>query len=196
MRLEILLAVASVLASTKLAQADEPSGKSSLLVLKETEEKISIEQNGTVVLTYNKKSPPAPPGIKAIYERSGCLHPIGSPKGRMVTQMFPADHAHQHGFFSAWVNTTYNGEKVDFWNLAGGSGRVLHERVASRFDGKERTGFEVDLLHRAVGEPAVDVLRERWKVTVYPTEGTYHCFDLETKQTALTDKPLIINQYH
>jgi hypothetical protein len=42
----------------------------------------------------------------------------------------------------------------------------------------------------------VDVLRERWKVSVYPTDGTYHCFDLDTEQTALTAQPLIINEYH
>jgi hypothetical protein len=162
----------------------------------ESEKAITVKQAGQVVVSYNKTSPAAPPGIDKIYERSGCLHPVSSPQGRVVTEMFPADHPHQHGIFSAWVNTTYDGQPVYFWTLAGRTGRVLHERVVSTFNEKGNAGFEVDLLHRAVAEPAVDVLRERWKLTVHPTDGTYHCFDLETVQTAITEKPLTINKYH
>lgn len=166
------------------------------LTIEESENTITVKQDGQTVVTYNKVSPPVPEGLDKIYERSGCLHPVGSPKGRVVTEMFPPDHAHQHGIFSAWVNTTYDGRPIDFWNLPGRTGRVLHERVVSRFQDNGKAGFEVDLLHRAVADPAVDVLRERWKVTVYSTEGTYHCFDLETVQTAITDKPLTIKKYH
>lgn len=162
----------------------------------EEERTIVVTQADKVVVTYNKVSPPAPTGILPIYERSGCLHPVGSPQGRIVTAMFPFDHAHQQGIFSAWVNTTYDGRAVDFWNLAGRTGRVLHERVVSTFQTAEVTGFEVDLLHRVETQPPVDVLRERWKVSVYPTDGTYHCFDLDTEQTALTAQPLTINEYH
>ena len=84
--------------------------------------------------------------------------------------MSPLDHPHQQGIFSAWVNTTYDGQAVNFWDLAGGTGRVLHERVVSTFQDDDTAGFEVDMVHRAEGPPAVDVLRERWKITVYPTD--------------------------
>lgn len=170
--------------------------KAGSLTVEESETAITLKQDGQSVVTYNKVSPPAPEGIDKVYERSGCLHPIQSPKGRVATQMFPVDHAHQHGVFTAWVRTIYDGQPVDFWNLAGRTGRVLHERVVSTFQAKDKVGFEVDLLHRKVTEPAVDVLRERWKITAYPTEGTHHCFDLESVQTAITDKPLVINKYH
>jgi hypothetical protein len=53
----------------------------------------------------------------------------------------------------------------------------------------------VDMLLRAAAQPPVDVLRERWKVTVYPTDGTYHCFDLDTTQSALTSKPLDVSKH-
>jgi hypothetical protein len=162
----------------------------------ETEQSISVEQDNKTVLTYVKVSPPAPPGINPIFERSGCLHPVSSPRGHTVTAMFPADHAHQHGIFSAWVKATYDGQTIDFWNLAARKGCVLHQRVIAIFDNSETAGFEVDLIHRVETLPTVDVLRERWKVTVYPTDGTYHQFDLETTQTALTDKPLIVDKHH
>ena len=162
----------------------------------ETDNVITVQHDGNSVVTYNKVSPSAPQGIDSVYERSGCLHPVRSPQGQTVTAMFPVDHPHQHGIFSAWVQTTYAGQPVDFWNLAGGTGRVLHERVVSTFQNHKAAGFEVDLIHRVTSEPPVDVLRERWKVTVYPTDGTYHCFDLQTEQRAITTKPLKVGKYH
>ena len=162
----------------------------------ETENVITIKQGDMVVVTYNKVSPTAPPGIDSVFERSGCLHPVSSPRGRTVTDMFPLDHAHQHGVFSAWVKTIYDSRPVDFWNLARGTGRVLHEQVVSTFQDRKAAGFEVDLIHRAETTPPVNILRERWKITVFPTDGTYHQFDLETLQTALTDKPLTVSKHH
>lgn len=162
----------------------------------ETDDVITVNYDDKVVVTYNKVSPPAPAGIDSVYERTGCLHPVSSPRGRTVTEMFPLDHPHQQGIFSAWVKTAYHGQPVDFWNLAGHTGRVLHERVVSTFQERDAVGFEVDLIHRAETMPPVDVLRERWKITVYTTDRTYHCFDLETHQTAITDRPLTVSKYH
>jgi hypothetical protein len=173
-----------------------PACASNSLSVIETDESICITQGSTTVLKYIKVSPSAPPEIDTIYERSGCLHPVNSPSGRSVTAMFPVDHAHQHGVFSAWVKTTYDGREIDFWNLARRTGRVLHDRVFSVSQAETSAGFEVDLTHRIVQEPAVDVLRERWKVTVHATDGTYHLFDLVTTQKALTEIPLWVNQYH
>lgn len=166
------------------------------LHLKETDSVIVISQGDQPILTYNKVSPPVPDGIREVYRRSGCIHPVASPAGRTVTTMFPFDHPHQHGIFTAWVRTTYDGRAIDFWNLAGGTGRVLHEDVIETFNKKEQVGFEVTLLHRAEGDVPIDVLREHWRVTAKPTDGTHYCFDLETRQEALTNKPLMIEKYH
>ncbi len=179
----------AVLIAVPLAAAER-------LEVVETDQTLSVRYRDRLVTTYNKVSPPAPPGIAAVYRRSGCLHPVNSPSGRTVTQMFPADHPHQHGIFSAWVRTTYDGRQVDFWNLAGGTGRVLHERVVATSQTDASAGFVVDLLHRVESSPPVDVVRERWSVTVHATAGGYHCFDLVSTQTALTDKPLVVEKYH
>lgn len=162
----------------------------------ETAAAITVTRRGSVILVYNKKSPPVPQGIDPVYARSGFLHPVASPSGKVVTATFPFDHPHQHGIFSAWVKTKWGDRQIDFWNLAGGTGRVLHERVVSTFSDERATGFVVDLLHRAEQPPPVDVLRERWTVSVYPTGTDYTCFDLDTTQRALTDKPLMVSKYH
>jgi len=160
----------------------------------ETDHTITVMRGDRSVLTYNKVSPPAPAGTDPIYERSGCLHPVMSPKGRTVTAMFPFDHPHQNGIFSAWVKTTYDNAPIDFWNLAGRTGRVLHERVISTSEKDGKASFEVDLLHRKETPPTIDILRERWKITVYPTPPAYYCFSLELTQTAITDKPLLVQK--
>lgn len=162
----------------------------------ESDATITVAHGDKTIVVYNKISPPVPSGMNPIFARSGCLHPVTSPLGRTVTQMFPFDHPHQHGIFSAWVNTTYGDRKLDFWNLGGGTGRVLHERVVSTFQTDRTAGFEVDLLHRAEQDPQLDVLRERWKITAHQLDGDAHCFDLETTQTALTGTPLVVNKYH
>ncbi len=166
------------------------------LRVQQTGKAISIYDGDKVVLTYNKVSPSAPKGIDPVYERSGCLHPVCTPKGHTVTTMFPFDHPHQHGIFSAWVKTKYAGRSVDFWNLAGGTGRVEHQRVVSTFQNATGAGFEVDLIHRVETKPKVDVLRERWKITAYTTDRTYRCFDLQTVQSAITSKPLTVSKHH
>lgn len=171
-----------------------PASAEALRVV-ETDGALVVRQGEQAVVTYNKVSPPVPPGMKPIYQRSGYLHPVRSPRGRVVTDTFPVDHPHQHGIYSAWVKTTYDGRTIDFWNLAGGSGRVLHERVVGTFERAGAAGFEVELLHRAENPP-VDILRERWKVTLLPTDGTYYGFDLEIEQTAITPLPLVVDKFH
>lgn len=159
-------------------------------------ETIQICQDDQVVLAYNKRSPPVPDGVDPVYRRSGFLHPVASPSGKVVTATFPCDHLHQHGIFSAWVKTRWNDRQINFWDLAGQTGRVLHKDVTSVFSDDAKAGVEVDLIHRSLAEPQTDILKEHWKVTVYPTDGSYHCFDLQTTQTALTNDPLTIQQHH
>ena len=161
-----------------------------------SEATITVYDGEEVLLSYNKLSPSAPDGIAPIYQRSGFLHPVCTPAGQVVTAMFPFDHPHQQGIFSAWVKTEYAGRSIDFWNLAKGTGRVVHHRLVSTFQDRGKAGFEVDLIHRTDQQPSVDVLRERWKVTAHPTDGTYRCFDLHTTQSALTGIPLKVLKFH
>ena len=73
---------------------------------------------------------------------------------------------------------------------------MLHQRVIGTSVTEQGLSFEVDLIHRATQSPIVDILRERWKITALPTDGSYHAFDLHTVQQAQTDQPLVVQQYH
>lgn len=166
------------------------------LTIQSSDATITIWQGRQPMLVYNKVSPPVPPGIDPVYQRSGFLHPVYTPRGTCVTAAFPADHPHQHGIFAAWTKTTYDGRRVDFWNLAKGEGRVVHHRVIEIIDQPDHVGFEVELLHRIVGPPQIDVLRSRWRLTAREGDESIHMFELSIDQRAITDKPLIVQQYH
>ena len=163
--------------------------------LTQTDETISISDARGTVLVYNKTAPALPRGMDSIYARDAFLHPVNSPSGRTVTDLYPADHPHQNGIFCAWVNTRYDGRKIDFWNLHRRQGRVVHDRVLSTFENDDGVGFEVALIHRITEKPVVDVLAERWKVTVRPSVQSLRCFDIDIHQTALTDISLVVNKY-
>ncbi len=190
-----LLALVSVACLSNWLSAQ--TTKQQTLSVEKTDSTLTVTQAGKPVLVYNIQSPKAPKGIDAVYERSGFLHPVSTPSGQVVTAAFPVDHAHQHGIFSAWVKTTYAGKAVDFWNLGGRTGRVVHEKIGEPMMAPGGSvQINIDLLHRVVLEPQTDVLREHWKLTVLPTDGSYHMFDLETRQEAITDEPLVIEEYH
>lgn len=181
-----------LLAGTDTAAFETPAS----VAVEQTKATLTVRRNDQVVLVYNKQSPPLPDGLNPRYQRSGFIHPVMSPSGRVVTATFPKDHPHQHGIFSAWVRTTWNERGIDFWNLAGGTGRVLHHQVIRSDQTEHGVEIETELIHRAEEEPIVDVLKERWKITVPNAATDYQMFDLETRQEALTELPLIIHEYH
>ncbi|MCA9105905.1 MAG: PmoA family protein [Planctomycetales bacterium] len=186
---------------SRIQAANQPrtvdrSLSSGALSLEVNDQVVRVSHDQQTMLEYLVSEPPAPDGIDSIYRRSGLLHPVCSPNGRTVTGLFPVDHPHQHGVFTAWVNTTWNDRSIDFWNLAKGEGRVLHQRIVDTFVADDRIGFSVDLVHRAQQAPIVDVLRERWTITAYPVRDDAFEFDLELTQTAITELPLRIHRYH
>lgn len=180
--------------------ADDETSK---LVITESDSVLAVTSDGRTVLTYNKRPPELPPQIDPVYARDGFLHPVVSPAGHTVTGLYPADHAHQNGFFNAWVNTTYDGRKIDFWNVALGTGRVAHSSVVTKQETDSGVRFEVELRHRTVKPPVIDILGERWTIAVTPPRTdvaggqnlAYNTFDLESVQTALTDVPLVVEEY-
>jgi hypothetical protein len=76
--------------------------------------KIEISVSGKPVLTYHTETVAPPEGMDKVYARSGFIHPIHSPSGKVLTDGFPVGHVHQHALFSAWTRATFKHEVVDF----------------------------------------------------------------------------------
>ena len=163
----------------------------------QTEDSISVLVDGRPVLKYNIAIQEPPEGMDAVYRRSGYIHPVYSPSGKVVTGDFAPDHAHQHALFCAFVNTSFEGKRVDFWNLHRETGRVRHDKVVSVHCEETQAMFVVELVHEALNEEMkpTPVLRETWTVTVYPVADPRFKFDIKSEIKLIADPPLIIKQY-
>jgi hypothetical protein len=149
------------------------------------------------VLRYNHVVLEPPAGIASHFRRSGFIHPLFTPSGVVVSDDFPPDHAHQHGLFFAWVNTTFSGHDLDFWNQARKNANVRHDGILGTAGGPVFGQFTVRLRHEdltAAGAPA-PVLDEVWTVRAYNVSDHY-LVDIESRQTCAGDRPLAVNTYH
>jgi len=144
------------------------------------------------LLFYHTQPALPPADSPANYQRSGFIHPLYSPTGKVLTDDFPAGHAHQHGIFMAWVHTKFKDSLVDFWNTMEQLGRVEHVSVLEKKTGAIASGLKLDLRHKSLqfGE----VLRENWTVTIYPTTS-YFLFDIESDQVNTTQDTLYLEEY-
>ncbi len=174
------------------------SDATSIVECTETTEFIRVSVRGKPVLVYNKAVQEPPQGIDAIYRRSGYIHPLYSPSGRIVTGDFAPDHAHQHALFGAFVDTSFEGQPIDFWNQHKRTGGGSHDKVIEVQSGDEVGTFTVELLHQAypVSDQAKPVLRERWTVQVYADTDPGFVLDIRSEITCIADSPLRVNQYH
>lgn len=161
--------------------------------------KLTLANSPHSILSYHTETSKPPAGIAAHYARSGHIHPLMTPNHQMVTSEFPVDHPHQHGLFFAWVNTQFDGHKVDFWNQGGLLGNVRHKRLIDSAAGKVFSGFQAELEHIDLTAGETVVLNETWKVMAWSAlsdQFPYYVVDLESRQVAATEKPLTIQKYH
>jgi len=169
----------------------------------QTDSSIEVFDGDALVLRYNIVAPKAPDSARKVYERSGYIHPIYSPAGRLVSGDFAADHPHQHGLFVAWTSTSFKGLDLDFWNQIKPTGVVLHDEVISIEDDPQVAGFQVAVKHCRVDREAgpQTILRDIWTVRVHRSGnakdalGDCYVVDFSIAQTNVTEHPLTINQY-
>lgn len=155
--------------------------------------KIIVVNKNKPIFTYHTQKVLPPADSPAYYQRSGFIHPLYSPNGAILTDDFPAGHAHQHALFASWTNTTYKNEFVDFWNQHLQKGTVEHLEVISKEEGPVCARLQVLLRYKSLkfGE----VLQEKWTITVYPFTD-YFLFDIQSEQTNTTLDTLYLNKYH
>ena len=152
-----------------------------------------VKVYGKKVLFYNEVLILPPDTLPALYARSGFIHPLYSPAGKILTDDFPVGHAHQHGIFMAWPNTEFKGQPHDFWNQQQKTGSVKHMKLESVERGPITTTIKLRLEHYSLTYGPV--LSERWTLTIYPFHS-YFLFDLRSDQQNTTADTLYIKQYH
>ena len=183
-----------------------PIGKHSYLVVPGTKSKstlpVTVEKSDRGLLVrvkrkpvffYHTKEAMPPPDSSSYYRRSGFIHPLYSPSGKVLTDDFPAGHAHQHAIFTAWTNTTFKKSSIDFWNQHSKKGTVEHIEVLDIIEGPVAAQIKTELRHKS--HEFGEVLKEKWKLTIYSL-GEHFLFDLESEQQNTTNDTLFLNKYH
>ena len=157
------------------------------------QKQVNLGKGGKLILTYNTEELcPEEPRPKH-YCRSGFIHPLYSPNGKVLTDGFPVGHTHQHGLFFAWVNTDFKGEFVDFWNQHKETGTVKHINIIDLSSGFIPSYMSANL--QQVSLKHGPVMAEKWEIRV-KNNNDYFVVDLTSTQTNITSDTLQIKKYH
>jgi len=87
------------------------------------------------LLSYVYKTVYPPAGVDSAYRRSGFIHPLWSPSGKVLTRTQPKDHYHHYGIWNPWTHTLYKGDTIDFWNIGNGKATVRFSKFMSQTSG-------------------------------------------------------------
>lgn len=159
-------------------------------------ERLNVFVGAKRVLAYNQKLVKSPIKGEPYYARSGYIHPLFAPSGQMATDDFNPNHAHQHGIMMAWRKMQFEGRTTDDWDQKAGLGRVEHAEVAATQTGPVFGGFTAKIKHiDLTGRAPKTMLNETWRVRVFAIDE-YFLFDIETRQTCATDRPVTIKKIH
>ena len=71
---------------------------------------------GRPLFEYRKKPSDEAKHNAPHYSRTGYIHPLYSPSGKIITGDYAPDHPHQHGLFFAWTKSSFRDKPTEFWN--------------------------------------------------------------------------------
>ena len=161
---------------------------------------LTIQSGDQNLLRYYHKTLYPPKGVDPAYRRSGFIHPLWSPKGQELTRIQPPDHYHHYGIWNPWTRVLYDGDTVDFWNLASKQGTVRFANFVSVTGGGPIfSGFEA--LHEHVvfkrGEEDKVAMNELQSVRVYrpQQDADYYIADITMKLNTAGNIPVKILEY-
>ncbi|MDF1743313.1 MAG: PmoA family protein [Gimesia sp.] len=173
------------------------------------ENRVSIKDTGKAyqfrvgnqpVLNYNYKHIPAPKPLDSLYGRSAHIHPIWTPGGKIVSDEFPPDHAHQSGQFLAYTKAVFEGRNPNFWEIKNKKGRVRFHKLISQQQGPVFAELKVAQEHVDLTGPEEKVaLNETWTIRVWnqtEKQPAFWVYDLSSEAQCATNSTLHLPKYH
>ncbi|WAC21035.1 PmoA family protein [Luteolibacter sp. SL250] len=187
-------------AGTKLLLTPEknPGMPERVVELRRDGSRQDFVSGGKVIAGFQDEARTNPrPDLDPRFLRGGYLHPLFTPSGKAVTDDYALNHLHHHGIWMAWTKAAVDGRETDFWNMGQGKGRVDFSRYAETRTNRDQAAIISHQTYTDLtsGSP-VDVLDEKWTVSVYRPAVTYNVIDLEAEQVTLDGKTLELPIYH
>lgn len=173
---------------------------------KEIFENIKIKKdNGALVMTHNHKNllqynfetvyPPS--GVDTAYKRSGFIHPLWSPNGKVLTRIQAPDHYHHYGIWNPWTHVLFEKDTVDFWNLKDRKGTVRFANFISEKQGPVFSEYVVKHEHVAFKKDGSEkvAMNEIQKVRIQQPSDSYYIMDIEIELSCASSSPVKILEY-
>ncbi|MGQ9589969.1 MAG: PmoA family protein [Planctomycetota bacterium] len=158
--------------------------------------RLAFRFGGRDAFVYNERVVEPPPKVEAIFARSGYIHPLFSPSGRLLSDDFPLNHKHHHGLWLTWSQTVFEGLPTNFWEQARGEGKVdcagVDLKVTGPVFGAVRARHVFTALKGSGGpKPA---MREVWDVRLWAVEGGRAIDFVSVLETA-GESPVLFKEY-
>lgn len=170
------------------------------VTIKDTGKGYQIRIGARPVLNYNYKHIPAPDSLDPLYGRSAHIHPIWTPDGKIVSDEFPPDHAHQSGQFLAYTKAKFEGRATNFWEIKSKKGRVRFRKLISKQAGPVFAELKVEQEHvDLTGPEEKPALMEVWTIRVWnrpEQEPDFWIYDITSEARCGTDSSLTLPKYH
>ncbi len=181
----------------ELTSATKTPATSDGVTVDDDGKRLTVKVGKKPVLVYNQSVVTSPDAKHPYYAKSGYIHPVYNPSGKVVTDDFNPDHAHQHGIMFAWRKTTFEGRSTDGWDQKAGTGKVEHVELIDSASGPVFGVFTVRLRQVDLTAPdgAKPVLNEVWRVNVYGLPDQF-LFDIESTQSCASNEPVVIDKIH
>ena len=179
----------------KLEQTS-PSGSPGVQIVKDNEDLGLVYQEKTL-LKYRYAVTIPPKEADPLYKRSGYIHPLVSPGGKVLTRIQPPDHYHHYGIWGPWTKTHINGRQVDFWNLAAGQGTVKFAGFLSETEGAVFSGFKALQQHIDFGAKGEDqiAMNEILDVRAWNIDENIWIVDYTTSLNSPLDSGIMLDAY-
>ena len=161
---------------------------------------IHLKADGKNILSYYHAVHDVPAGVDPLYRRSGFIHPLLSPEGKVLTRIQPSDHYHHYGIWGPWTLTHIEGREVDFWNLKKGQGTVRFAGVESILIDEASSGFRVrqehvDFTADKAGRVSIAEILEV-QARLDEAEGRpVWVIDLVSRQKNVLNSPIVLDAY-
>ncbi|HZJ19947.1 MAG TPA: PmoA family protein [Pricia sp.] len=128
---------------------------------------LSIKNKPMLHYRYEMHYPPE--GVDSVFQKSGYIHPVLTPKGDTLSRINPPDHWHHYGIWGPWTHTRIDTMRVDFWNLVERQGTVLFKEFNSAISGPAYSGFNAAQEHidRKTQKEARVALNENLEVRLW-----------------------------
>lgn len=134
----------------------QPERTETIVSVEKDNKDLSLHVGKKPVLKYRHAVTLPPKNADPLYKRSGYIHPLFSPGGKVLTRIQAPDHYHHYGIWGPWTKTHIDGREVDFWNLKKGQGTVKFAEFLSVSEGAIFSGFKALQQHIDFGAKGED----------------------------------------